>query len=56
MDLNILYPNRKTCDMMCVSSKVVSYIVTISTNMLKPNPIKSICQNLGIPNQQTKRC
>jgi len=54
MEWNILYPNRKTCDMMCMPSKVMSYVVTIPTHMLKLDPINLISKSLGLPNQQAK--
>ena len=41
---NILHQNRKTCDMSCMPSKVMSYIISFSTHMLKFYMSKSISQ------------
>ena len=46
MGWNIFHSNIKPRDMTCMPNKVMSYTISLSTNMLKFNMVKSFCKIL----------
>jgi len=48
MRWDIFHPHKKTSDMTCMSSYVMSYKITISTNMRELNTTKGMSQSKNI--------
>ena len=53
---DIFHSHKGTCDMICMSNKIMSYRIYIFTNMKKINTIKMLYTKIDVSNKKTIRC